>query len=143
MTIDGHYQLFDYLDSRDRNVMQEWALDLGEDQRARLDLKIDMLQRAGEDAPKLLTPTSGRPRQRHIWEMPIKGEVALRPMLCRGPITMGSEFTFLSGAVERDRVYVPLNAPQRAEANRIDLITRGGNAREKHKRFGKENKELV
>ena len=142
MTINGHYQLFDYRDSRDRNVMQEWAFTLSEEQRARLDLKIDVLERAGDDAPKLLTPTSGKPRQRHILEIPMKGKVALWPMLCRGPFARG-EFTFLFGAVERDRVYVPLNAPLRAEANRLDLITRGDKGRENHKRFGKENKELV
>lgn len=134
MTINGHYQLFDYLDSRGRNVIHAWALDLEEEQRARLDLKIDILQRAGEDTPKLLTPTSGRPRQRHIWEIPIKGSVALRPMLCLGPFAKG-EYTFLFGAVERDRIYVPLDAPRRAEANRLDLIKRGETGREKHKQF--------
>ncbi|MGB7910642.1 MAG: hypothetical protein WCF59_00275 [Desulfobaccales bacterium] len=138
MTINGHYQLFDYLDSRDRNVMQGWASDFDEEQRGRLDLRIEVLERAkvGEDLPpKLLTPTSGKPRQRHILEMPMKGQVALRPMLCRGPIDMGGEFTFLDGAVERDRKYVPLDAPRRAEANRQDLIERGEIGRENHKRF--------
>ncbi|MBU4232817.1 MAG: hypothetical protein L6277_08415 [Desulfobacterales bacterium] len=140
--MNNHFLLFDFLDSRDRNVMQEWASVFSEEQRARLDLKIDVLERAGDDAPKLLTPTSGKPRQRHILEIPMKGKVALRPMLCRGPFARG-EFTLLFGAVERDRVYVPLNAPLRAEANRLDLITRGDKGRENHKRFGKENKELV
>lgn len=145
MIINGHYQLFDYLDSRDRNVMQEWASVFNEEQRGRLDLKIEVLERVEveEDLPpKLLTPTSGKPRQRHILEIPMKGKVALRPMLCRGPFVRG-EFTFLFGAVERDRVYVPSNAPLRAEANRLDLMKRGDRGRENHKRFGKENKELV
>lgn len=66
--------------------------------------------------------------------MPIKGEVALRPMLCRGPFAQ-SEYTFLFGAVERDRRYVPLDAPRRAEANRLDLINRGEIGRENHRRF--------
>lgn len=136
MTIIGHWQLFDYLDSRGRNVMQWWALGLSEEQRARLDLRIDVLKRAGGDLPpKLLTPTSGRPRQRHIMEMPIKGKVALRPMLCRGPFAMRSEFTFLFGAFERDRVYVPFDAPQQAEKNRLALLKIGEHGREKHKPF--------
>ncbi|MEW6660150.1 MAG: hypothetical protein AB1424_15960 [Thermodesulfobacteriota bacterium] len=111
-------------------------MDFSEEQRARLDLKIEMLKRAGDDAPKLMTPTSGRPRQRHIWEMPIKGMVALRPMLCLGPFAKG-EYTFLFGAVERDNKYVPLDAPRRAEARRLDLIKRGENGREDHKQFSK------
>lgn len=138
MTINGHWELFDYLDERGGNMMQGWALGLGEGQRARLDLRVEVLERAGEELPpKLLTPTSGKPKQRHILEMPIKGEVALRPMLCRGPFFIKKEFTFLFGAVERDRKYVPRDAPKRAEANRLDLITRGEEGREKHKRFSK------
>lgn len=136
MNINGHYQLFDYLDSRGRNIMQKWSSNLDREQRARLDLKIDMIERAGNDAPQLLTPTSGKPRQRHILEIPLKGKVALRPMLCRGPFAKG-EFTFLFGAVEQDSIYVPLDAPKRADVNRRDLIKRGETGREKHKRFSK------
>lgn len=136
MNISGHLKLFDYLDSHGRNVMHRWSLGLDKEQRARLDLKIDMLERAGNDAPKLLTPTSGKPRQRHILEIPMKGKVALRPMLCRGPFAKG-EFTFLFGAVERDSIYVPLGAPQRAAVNRRDLIKRGETGRENHKRFNR------
>lgn len=138
MTISGHYQLFDYLDSRGRNVMQGWALNLSEEQRGRLDLKIDVLKRVKieeDPPPKLLTPTSGRPRQRHILEIPMKGKVALRPMLCRGPFDMRSEFTFLFGAVERDRIYVPFDAPQQAENNRLALLKIGEYGRENHKSF--------
>lgn len=118
--------------------MQEWALNLSEDECARLDLKVDVLKRAGDDLPpKLLTPTSGRPRQRHILEMPIRGRVALRPMLCRGPFAMRCEFTFLFGAFEQDNRYDPRDAPRRAEANRLNLIRRRENGREDHKRFSK------
>ncbi|MFZ5448526.1 MAG: hypothetical protein ACOZFS_07830 [Thermodesulfobacteriota bacterium] len=135
MNTNRRWQLFDYLDSRGKNVMQEWAKGLGEELRARLDLKIDVLERAEEELPpKLLTPTSGKPKQKHIKEIPIKGEVALRPMLCRGPFNR-NEFTFLYGAVERDNKYVPRDAPVRAEANRVDLLTRGEKGREQHKRF--------
>lgn len=70
-------------------------------------------------------------------EIPMKGQVALRPMLCRGPFSVRTEFTFLFGAVERDNRYVPIDAPRRADTNRLDLIKRGENGREKHKRFSK------
>jgi hypothetical protein len=69
--------------------------------------------------------------------MRVNGQVALRPMLCRGPFAMGSEFTFLFGAGERDRKYVPLDAPKQADKNRLDLLKIGEHGRENHKRFSK------
>jgi hypothetical protein len=138
MSVNGHWQLFDFLNSHGQNVMQVWAMGLSEKERGRLDAKIDLLEIAGGSLPpKLLTPTSGKPRQRNIMELAIKGQVALRPLLCRGPFNVQNEFTFLFGAIERDRKYVPRDAPQRAETNRLDLLTRGENGREKHKRFSK------
>jgi len=138
MTINSHYQLFDCLDSRGRNVMQGWAMGLGEERRARLDLKIELLERSGDSLPpKLITPTSGKPRYRNILEMRVNGRVALRPMLCRGPFAMQSEFTFLFGAEERNRKYVPLDAPQRADKNRLVLLKIGEHGRENHRRFSR------
>jgi hypothetical protein len=135
MDTESYWKLFDYLDPRGGNVIHGWAWGLGEEQRARLDLKVDVLERAEEDLPpKLLTPTSGMPRQKHILEIPIKGKIALRPMLCREPFNK-REFTFLFGAIERDRKYIPRDAPRRAETHRLDLISRGEQGRENHKRF--------
>ena len=65
MDINGHWQLFDYLDPRGQNVMQAWSMDLSVKERARLDLKIDVLERSGDKLSyKLITQTSGRYRQR-------------------------------------------------------------------------------
>jgi hypothetical protein len=138
MTINGHWQLFDYLDSHGRNVMQGWAMGLGDERRARLDLRIEVLERSGDSLPpKLITPTSGKPKYRNILEMRVNGPVALRPMLCRGPFAMRSEFTFLFGAEERDRKYVPLYAPKQADKNRLVLLKIGEHGRENHKRFSR------
>lgn len=113
-------------------------MNLGEERRARLDLKIDLLERSGDSLPpKLITPTSGKPRYRHILEMRVNGQVALRPMLCRGPFAMQSEFTFLLGAEEHDRKYVPSDAPKQADQNRIVLLKIGEHGRENHKRFSR------
>lgn len=135
--MDENWLIFDYLDSRGRNVMQDWAdsLPMQKKDRGRLDSKIDMLQMAGDDLPPGLLQDTRCP---HIKEIAVNGQVAIRAMLCRGPFVIKSEFTFLYGAVERDRIYVPRNAPERADSNRLDLLTHGETRREKNKRFSKE-----
>jgi hypothetical protein len=127
--------LFDYLDSHGRNVMQDWAdnLPMQKRDRGRLDSKIDMLAIAGDDLPPGLLQNT---RCRHIMEIAVNGQVALRPMLCRGPFAMQREFTFLFGAVERDRKYEPKDAPERGEANRLDLLA-DEEKRCEHERFNK------
>jgi hypothetical protein len=117
--------------------MQDWAdsLPMQKRDRGRLDSKIDMLVRAGDKLPPGLLQNT---RCKHIMELTINGQVALRPMLCRGPgpFSMQSEFTFLCGAVERDVKYVPSDAPERAEERRLDLLAHA-DKRCKHERFSK------
>lgn len=131
-----NWRLFDYLDSHGSNVMQDWAdgLPMQKRDRGRLDSKIDMLAIAGDQLPPGLLQNT---RCRHIMELAVNGQVALRPMLCRGPFVMQSEFTFLFGVIERDRRYVPHDAPERAEANRLDLLSHA-EKRCEHERFSKD-----
>lgn len=127
-------RLLDYLDSRGRNVMQAWAdrLGLNQKMRGRLDAKIDMLASIGDGlSPELLQNT----KSKHIMEMAVNSrQLALRPMLCRGPFDMQGEFTFLFGAIEKNRKYIPSDAPARANANRDDLLVNPGKRCE-HERF--------
>jgi hypothetical protein len=128
--------LFDYKDSNGINVMQFWAIQMcmQKRDRGRLDSKIDLLARVGDNLPpKLLHPT----RCKYIMHLMVNGEVALRPMLCRGPFNHQREFTFLFGTTERDRKLVQRDAPERAEQNRNDLIRHPEN-RCKHERFRKD-----
>jgi len=128
------FDIFDYLDRRGRNVMQEWAqnINMQKRDRARLDLKIDMLSMHGDDLlPQVLQST----KNKHILELTVNGKVALRPMLCRGPIKMNGEFTFLFGATERDRKYIPNNALEKTEENRIDLLEKPRDKRCFHEEF--------
>jgi hypothetical protein len=133
--MSANWRLFDYLDTHGRNVMQDWAdsLPMQRRDRGRLDSKIDMLAKAGDQLPPGLLQNT---RCRHIMEIKVNGQVALRPMLCRGPFAMQSEFTFLLGVVERDRRYVPPDAPERAEANKLDLLAHA-ERRCEHERFNK------
>jgi hypothetical protein len=127
-------ELFDYKDSNG-NVMQYWATQMcmQKRDRGRLDSRIDILRRVGDNLPpRLLHPT----RCKHIMHLVVNGEVALRPMLCLGPFDHDREFTFLFGTIERDRKLVQRDAPERAEQNRNDLIIHPEN-RCKHERFAK------
>lgn len=137
MSVNGPYQLFDYVDSRGRNAMQVWAMGLSKKDRARLDLRADLLEKEGDNLfPNILQST----RQRHILEIRVNGQIALRPLLCRGPVTVDKEYTFLFGAVEQNRKYEPRDAPNRAEAIRLDLIGYP-EKRCKHERFIKDTEE--
>ena len=114
--------LYDYIDHRDANVIKEWAKKLGLDKRMRatLNQKLDMLALVGSELPtKLLSDT---PR-RNIKKIRINGTLALRPMLCKGPIANESEYTMLVGAIEKDRVFVPRDALQIADERRVEVAT--------------------
>ena len=113
--------LFDYKNSRGDNSLQIWAdeLPMQEGDRGRLDSKIDMLARAGDNLPpRLLQPT----KEKHIMEIAVNGRIAIRLMLCRGPFSMKDEFTFLFGTLEKNRKYIPRDAPKRADTNRSKLL---------------------
>jgi hypothetical protein len=132
-------ELFDYK-VQGINVMQLWATEMSMQKRdrGRLDSKIDLLARVGDSLPpKLLHRT----RCRHIMHLVVNGEVALRPMLCRGPFDPRREFTFLFGTTERDRKLVQRDAPKRAEQNRNDLINHPEN-RCGHERFTKREEDV-
>ncbi len=126
-------EVFDYTDSNGNSVVHKWAdkMPMQPRERGRLDSRVDLLTRPEVDLPPgLLHPTSCK----HIFHLTVNGQVALRPMLCRGPIRHQNEFTFLCGATEKDRKYVPRDAPMRAEENRTTLILHP-HRRCKHERF--------
>ena len=133
-------RLFDYKDSNGVNVMQLWAINMSMQKRdrGRLDFKIDLLERAGDNLPpKLVHPTTCK----HIMHLVVNGEVSLRPMFCRGPVNNQDEYTFLFGTIEKDIRFVQRDAPERAEQNRKDLKSNPKN-RCIHERFGKDQTNI-
>jgi hypothetical protein len=81
--------------------MQIWAANRGltKRDRAQLNLKIDMLELNGFALhPHLLAGPIKK--QKHIYKLVIHAQRMLRPMLCKGPFDMNTEFTFLLGAIE-------------------------------------------
>jgi hypothetical protein len=74
----------------------------------------------GPDLPSdLLSDTPSK----HIKKIRVNGRVALRPLLCRGPVDMqGREYTLLCGSTEKDKKFVPANALELSEERRESVI---------------------
>jgi hypothetical protein len=127
----AEFKLYDYVDDQGVNRFKQWTKTLQKTDLAKLNQKLDMLMRDPELPPKLLAgPLEGTP----IYKIRINGRVALRPMLCKGPIHNDSEFTLLFGATEQNRVLVPADAIARAAAIRAGIIANPNRRRTPHER---------
>jgi len=119
------WKVYCFVSERGHNVIREWLDEekVGAGQRAKFQSKIDSLENGGPDLnPGLLSDT---PVARDIYKMKIKGnkgQVQLRPMVCKGPFDMSKEFTLLHGAIEKDNKLIPEDAKSRAQSNRAILI---------------------
>jgi len=131
VSTDKKFSLFDYIDKNGNNDIKAWTLELEKSQRAKLNAKLDMLERLGPELfPHVLTDT----RTPGIQKLRIKGNVQLRPMLCKGPINNENEFTLLIGATERDSRLVPEKADEKAN-DRKKIIIENPNRRCLHERI--------
>lgn len=117
----GGWKLYDYVDAGGANDFAAWCRELQRPDLARLNRKLKMLADNGPDlGPKLLAgPLKG---YAHIRKIIVNGRVALRPLLCKGPIDNDHEFTLLEGAFERDREWIPANAREIAVERRQEVI---------------------
>ena len=123
--------LFDHLDVHGRNIFKLWTQGLEKRDRAKLNSKLDLLEQYGPDLPPGLLSDTNLP---HIKKLRINGPVALRPLLCRGPIDVHGEFTLILGATERDRQIEPLDAEERAEGYKNQISANPGERRCFHER---------
>jgi hypothetical protein len=113
------FMLFDYLDEKGNNDIKLWTEGLQKPQRAKLNAKLDMLEKLGIGLlPHVLTntPTPG------IQKLRVKGNVELRPMLCQGPIDNDNEFTLLIGAIEKDSCFIPDKSDEIADKRKQTII---------------------
>lgn len=126
------FELYDYVDDGGKNLFKAWTEALQKPARAKLNAKLDMLKTQGRKLfPELLTgtPTAG------ILKLRFKaGNVALRPMLCEGPLNMEKEYTLLMGATERDDKFNPPNADKTADKRKNLVKADPKNRRAKHER---------
>jgi len=128
--------LYDFVNDRGENEIAAWSRCLQKDQRAKLNAKLDMLARVGMvlQGGILAGPLpndSGNATP--IYKLKIRGNVQLRPMLCRGPIENNGEFTLLLGTIEVGNQLVPINAVSIA-AEKREQILRDGHRRCPHER---------
>lgn len=125
------FELFDHVSATGKNEFRSWAEDLQKPQRAKLDARLDWLGKEGLGLlPEILTGTDTP----GIMKLRIKGNVQLRPMLCRGPVKPDSEFTLLLGATEVGGELRPKNADQKAGELRDEVAASPGERRTKHER---------
>lgn len=125
------YKLFDYHDAQGRNEFKDWSSRLQKVQLGKLNARLDMLADHGDELfPHILT-NSGVGT---ILKLRCKGQVQLRPLLCRGPISVDEEYTLLAGATERDSVLEPDGIAETALVRRTAVRDDSDNRRKEHER---------
>jgi hypothetical protein len=110
------WKLYDYIDAQGDNEFKAWSEGLQKPERAKLNRRLKALEDTGPAlAPQMLAgPLTG---YAHIYKLKINGKIALRPLLCKGPIDNDAEFTLLKGAFEVGNQWNPAAA-------RTDAVTR-------------------
>ena len=121
-------KVYEWLDHRGKGEVSDWPR-LQAAQKAKLDAKLDMLVGAEVDPltkqanlPPQLLAGPNFDGQQFIYKLKCHGNVAMRPMICRGPFS-DAEWTVLCRATERDKVLTPSNAAAIAEGRRLQLST--------------------
>ena len=114
------FSLYDFVDDADKSVIASWRDGLTVRSKAQLDHKLHMLEISGSNLPPKLLAGPIK-KTGHIYKLIIHADVMLRPMLCKGPFEMDTEFTLLIGAKEIQGKLIP--GPETALANRAILLT--------------------
>jgi hypothetical protein len=130
-----YYDLFDALDERGVNIIEGWMRLLETSDRAKLNQKLDMLQRFEFEQMRGTNVLHGPiNKTKHIYKIRVQSNIAMRPLVCRGPIVNLKEYTLLQGAFEKDYI-LPRSEIKRAEANRLAIIASPDSRRKKHVRI--------
>lgn len=125
------YKLFDYVDAHGRNEIKEWTESLQKPQRAKLNEMLDKLAMHGDTLHPAMMAGSG---VAGISKLKVKGNVQLRPLLCKGPIDVEGEYTLLKGAKEVGDELKPENAREIAKQNKETVKKYPENRRKIHER---------
>ena len=125
------FAIYDYVNAQGKNEFKEWTEELQKAQRARLNEKLDKLEKHGDELfPNILTGTGTA----GILKLRVKGNVQLRPLLCKGPVDVSSEYTLLMGAKEIGEKWAPKDAPNRANDKKGEVVADPDRRRIKHER---------
>ena len=119
----AEHALWDFLDTRCRNVILQWVEDerLTKRDRAALNNKIRRLAQM-DYALAVQTKLLAGPIYKHVYKLVVHTDRMLRPMLCRGPIDNETEYTFLLGAIEINWK-LPRGSKEQAEGNREVVLS--------------------
>jgi hypothetical protein len=115
------WNIYEFLDNRGDGVIESWLRQerIQKPAIALLEQKLRLLETAGGELPPGLLAYLGG----FTYKLKVRAQgVQLRPMLCKGPIDMETEFTLLIGAIERGGRLSPINAQDRAEQNRRIIL---------------------
>jgi len=125
------FLIYNYVNQHGQNEFNEWTWGLEKLQRAKLNERIDKLAIYGDVLyPEMLAGTSVA----GIQKLKVKGNVQLRPLLCKGPVNIQDEYTLLMGAKEVGSKWVPKGAPSTAATKKADVIKAPTKRRTKHER---------
>lgn len=123
------FQLYDYVNHHGQNEFKDWTENLQKPHRAKLNEKLDKLALYGDTLyPHMLTDTDIP----GIQKLRSKGNVQLRPLLCRGPVKIKHEYTLLMGAKEVGSKWQPKEAPSLAKGKKNEVIGDPSNRRTEH-----------
>jgi hypothetical protein len=129
-------KVYDYLGADGTNEIKAWLQGLDKRSRARVNQKIDMIERADIDALPGLLHGNKIQGEAHIAKLKIGGSGtgrALRPLVCRGPIDNNAEITILLGAEEKDGK-LPAGAGKEAGKRRAAVVATPTQRRCDHER---------
>jgi hypothetical protein len=124
------WRLYDYVDAHGNNDFEAWSRSLQKPELAKLNRRLKALEDNGPAlAPQMLAgPLSGYP---HIYKLKMNGKIAVRPLLCKGPINNDTEFTLLKGAFEVGNQWQPASAPGEA-VERRGIVVKDAKRRTPH-----------
>jgi hypothetical protein len=125
------WTLYDFVDAQGNNDFRLWSESLQKPERAKLNRILKALEDNGPSLlPQMLAgPIKGYP---HIYKLKLNGKIALRPLLCKGPVNNETEFTLLKGAFEIGGKWQPSTAPSEAMTRRGDVIASPAKRRTPH-----------
>lgn len=124
------WTLYDYVDAQENNDFEAWSRSLQKPELAKLNRRLKALE---DNGPSLAPQMLAGPLKdyQHIYKLKINGKVAVRPLLCKGPISNETEFTLLKGAFEVGNKWQPPSAPGDA-VDRRGIVVKDAKRRTPH-----------
>lgn len=111
------WQIYDHIDARGHNVIEDWLDSLNPKARAKVHAKFIALRQYGGTLPTTMLSDTDVPR---IKKLRSRGRINWRILVCKGPINEGSEFTAIDAVQEKDNE-MPAGSTARAARMRLEI----------------------